>query len=189
VMDIGTFDGIEGMERLRREVEIHLLHSPKIVVAVAGLPGSGKTVFVKDFARFGFGRLRKKNLLVIDDNTLYSTPFWRLEWKKLNPQKDSWQDFLDSLDCKVVFFSNWIPSRFMDHADILVNLAIPESERLMRLRKRERKHPEKFVIQQKKMTLPVEAPFSVNLSMTLINDTRSSFLWSLCWMVRRGFGR
>ena len=186
IQDLGTFDGIEGMERLRLEAEDLLLRSPKIVIAVAGLPGSGKTVFVKDFARFGFGRLGKRNLVVIDDNTLYSTPFWRLTWKKLNLRKESWQDFLASRDCRAVIFSNWVPSRFLDSADILVNLAVPEPRRLSRLRKREKGHPEKFDIQQKKTTLPVEPPFSVGRSMTIINDTRFSLLWCLFWMLRRG---
>lgn len=184
--DIGTFEGLAAMERLRQEVESLLLHSPKIVIAVAGLPGSGKTVFVKDFVRFGFGRLGKKDLVVIDDNTLYSTSFWRLTWKKLILRKDSWKDCLDSLPGKVVIFSNWVPSRFLGFADILVTLDISEPERLSRLRKRERKHPEKFQIQQDKTTLPVELPFSVDLSMTLINDNRISLLWCLFWMVRRG---
>jgi len=86
----------------------------------------------------------------------------------------------------VVIFSNWVPSRFLDSADILVNIDVSEPERLSRLKKRERKHPEKFRIQEKKTTLHVEPPFSVNLSMTLINDTRISFLWCLFWMMRRG---
>ncbi|SEL94778.1 hypothetical protein SAMN04489760_101111 [Syntrophus gentianae] len=184
--DIGTMDGIEGLERLRREVENLLLSSPKIVVAVAGLPGSGKTVFVKDFVRLGFGRLGKRDIVVIDDNTLYTTSFWKLNWKKVPLRKDLWRDFLATLDCKVVIFSNWVPSRFMDSADILVNLAVSEPRRLSRLRKRERKHPEKFEIQQKKTTLPVEPPFSANLTMTLIHDNRISFLWGLFWKVRRG---
>jgi len=184
--DIGTFNGIEGMERLLREVEALLMHSSKIVIAVAGLPGSGKTFFVKNFVRFGFGHLRKKDLVVIDDNTIYSTSFWRLEWKKIIFSKDSWKDFLDSLDCKVVIYSNWVPSRFLDHADILVNLAIREQERSSRLKKRERKKPGKFKIQMGKTTIPVEEPFSVNLSMTLLNDSRVSFLWYLFWMLRRG---
>lgn len=184
--DIGTMDGIEGLERLRREVENLLLSSPKIVVAVAGLPGSGKTVFVKDFVRLGFGRLGKKDIVVIDDNTLYTTSFWKLKWKKVPLRKDLWKDFLATLDCKVVIFSNWVPSRFMDFADILVNLAVSEPRRLSRLRKREKRHPEKFEIQQKKTTLPVEPPFSANLTMTLIHDNRISFLWGLFWRVRRG---
>ncbi|OPY90339.1 MAG: hypothetical protein A4E72_00697 [Syntrophus sp. PtaU1.Bin208] len=184
--DIGTMEGIEGMEQLRREVENLLLSSPKIVVAVAGLPGSGKTVFVKDFARLGFGRLEKKDLVVIDDNTLYTTSFWKLNWEKVALRKDHWKDFLATLDCRVVIFSNWVPSRFLDFADILVNLAVSETGRLSRLRKRERRHPEKFEIQRKKTTLPVEPPFSANLTMTLIHDNRISFLWCLYWRVRRG---
>jgi len=186
VTDIGTFEGIAGMERLRREVEIRLLRSPKIVIAVAGLPGSGKTVFVKDFARLGFGHLRKKDLAVIDDNTLYSTSFWRLEWKKMILHKNAWKDYLAALDCKVVIFSNWIPSRFLDSADILVNLAVSEHQRLSRLKNRERENPGKITIQMEKTTLPVEEPFSVNLTMTLQNDNRISFLWCLFWMVHRG---
>ncbi len=184
--DIGIFKGFEGMERLRLEVEMLLQSSPKIVIAVAGLPGCGKTVFVKDFVRFGFGRLRKRDLVVIDDNTIYSTSFWRLDWEKIILSKDSWQTYLDTLDCKVVIFSNWIPSRFLDSADILVNLAVSEQQRSSRLQNRERKNPEKIVIQMKKTTIPIEHPFSVHLSMTLQNDNRISFLWCLFWMIRRG---
>ncbi|MFA5321606.1 MAG: hypothetical protein WC373_02955 [Smithella sp.] len=185
MMDIGTFRGIKGMERLRREVEALLLHSSKVVIAVAGLPGAGKTVFVKDFVRFGFGHVRKKDVVVIDDNTIYSTSFWRLKWKKVIFRKDSWKDFLDSLNYKVVIYSNWVPSRFLDSADILVNIAVSETHRSSRLKIRERKRPEKFEIQMKKKTIPVEDPFSVNMVMTIYNDTRVSFFWSLFWMVRR----
>jgi len=186
VTDIGVFEGIRGMERLRREVEALLLRSPRIVIAVAGLPGCGKTVFVKDFARLGFGRLRKRDLAVIDDNTLYSTPFWRLNWRKLNLRKDSWKECLDALDCRVVVFSNWAPSRFLDSADILVNLAVSEQRRFSRLNNRERKNRGKVAIQMQKTAIPVEEPFSVNLTMTLIHDNRRSFLWCLYWLVRRG---
>jgi predicted ATPase len=185
-MDIGTFKGIEGLERLRREVENFLMHSPRVIIAIAGLPGSGKTVFVKDFVRLGFGRIGKKDLVVIDDNTLYSTTFWRLKWKKLTLNKDTWKDFLESLNGKVVIFSNWIPSRFLISADILIHLTVSEDLRLSRLKNRERKHPEKFIIQQKKTTIPAETPFYVKMSMTLYNDKRISFLWAIYWMVRRG---
>ncbi|OPY14629.1 MAG: hypothetical protein A4E66_00352 [Syntrophus sp. PtaB.Bin001] len=184
--DIGTFKGFEGMERLRREVETLLLSSPKIVIAVAGLPGCGKTAFVKDFVRFGFGRLRKRDIVVIDDNTIYSTSFWRLNWQKISLRKNSWQNYMDTLDCKVIIFSNWVPSRFLDSADILVNLAVSERQRLSRLQNRERKNPEKIEIQMKKTTVPIEQPFSVQLSMTLQNDNRISFVWCLFWMIRRG---
>lgn len=166
--------------------KIYFCALPKSSLPLPDCRAAGKTVFVKDFARFGFGRLGKRNLVVIDDNTLYSTPFWRLTWKKLNLRKESWQDFLASRDCRAVIFSNWVPSRFLDSVDILVNLAVPEPRRLSRLRKREKRHPEKFEIQQKKTTLPVEPPFSVGRSMTIINDTRISFLWCLFWMLRRG---
>jgi predicted ATPase len=183
---IGTFKGIEGMERLRREADNLLRCSSKIVIAVSGLPGSGKTVFVKDFVRFGFGRLSRKDLVVIDDSIIYSTSLWRLAWKKVNLHKETCQNFLASLDCKAVILSDWVPSRFLDSAEILVNLSVSEPRRLSRLRKREKRHPEKFEIQQRKTILPVEPPFSVNLSMTLINDNRISFLWCLFWMVQRG---
>jgi hypothetical protein len=186
VTDIGTFNGLDGMERLRREAETLLLSSPKIVIAVAGLPGCGKTVFVKDFARLGFGHLRKNDVMVIDDNTLYSTTFWKLKWEKIMLNKDSWPDYLNALDCKMIIFSNWVPSRFLDYADILVNLTVSERLRLFRLNKREKKNPKKIGIQMKKTTIPIEEPFSVNLSITLRNDNRISFLWCLFWMLRRG---
>jgi len=67
-----------------------------------------------------------------------------------------------------------------------VNLAVSEHQRLSRLKNRERENPGKITIQMEKTTLPVEEPFSVNLTMTLQNDNRISFLWCLFWMVHRG---
>lgn len=41
---------------------------------------NGKTVFfVKDFARFDFGHIRKKDIMVIDDNMLNFMPLGRMK--------------------------------------------------------------------------------------------------------------
>jgi hypothetical protein len=169
--DIGTYEGTAGLERLLQEINEVLSHNKRAVIAIAGLPGSGKTYLVKSFARLGFGSFGRKDILVIDDNIIYSTRFWRLKWEKIKIEKKSSESFLDSSGAKVVFFSNWIPSRFLASADLYIILQLSESERLKRLKKRERKAPEKFHIQKDKDVIPVEEPFDCDSVMTIINHS------------------
>ena len=85
--DIGTYKGTKGLDKLYQEIRATLEYKGKAVVAIAGLPGSGKTYMVKRFVRLGFGAIGRKDILVIDDNTIYSTRFWRLKWKKIQIEK------------------------------------------------------------------------------------------------------
>ncbi len=98
---------------------------------------------VKRFVRLGFGNFGRKDILVIDDNTIYSTRFWRLKWEKIKIDKKSSGSFLDSTGAKVVFFSNWIPSRFLESADIYVILQLSENERDKKIKKKREKSPRK----------------------------------------------
>ncbi len=183
--DIGTHKGPEGLERLFQEIQTILAHKKRVVVAIAGLPGAGKTSLVKRFVRLGFGNIRRKDIQVIDDNTIYSTRFWRLKWEKIRLEKKSSRSFLDSTDAKVTFFSNWIPSRFLDFADIYVILKLDEDERVNRLKRRERKAPDKFLVQKAKEVIPLEEPFECPRVMTLVNHSGGIYRWHCIWAIRR----
>ena len=185
--DIGTYNGVEGLEKLFQEICAVLAHKEKAVVAIAGLPGSGKTYTVKRFVRMGFGAIGRKNILVIDDNTIYSTRFWRLKWEKIKIDKKSAGSLFDSIPAKVIFFSNWIPSRFLASADIYVILQLSENERVKRLKRRERKSPGKFLIQKNKDVIPLEEPFECPRVMTIVNYSGEMYRWHCMWLIRRIF--
>jgi hypothetical protein len=185
--DIGTYKGPEGLERLFQEIRTIFAHKKRVVVAIAGLPGAGKTCLVKRFVRLGFGNISRKDIRVIDDNTIYSTRFWRLQWEKIRLEKETSRSFLDSTDAKVTFVSNWIPSRFLAFADIYVILKLGENERVNRLKRREKKAPEKFLVHKAKDMIPLEEPFECSRVMTLINHSGGMYRWHCIWAVRRMF--
>ena len=99
--------------------------------------------------------------------------------------KTIWQDFVRVQDFKVLFFSNWIPSRFIDSADILVNVEVDEHERIARLKRRYRKMPDKFLIQQAKTTIPIEMPFECDVMMTYTDPHNETRRWALTWLMKR----
>ena len=185
--DIGTYQGTAGLEKLLQEINAILANKKRAVIAIAGLPGSGKTYMVKRFVRLGFGNFGRKDILVIDDNTIYSTRFWRLKWEKIKIDKKSFGSFLDSTGAKIVFFSNWVPSRFLESADLYVVLQLSESEREKRLKSREKKAPEKFNIQKNKNMIPMEEPFACPSIMTIVNHSAGMYRWHFMWLIRRIF--
>jgi len=187
MIDIGTYTGTEGLEKLLQEVCAVLRNKKKAVVAIAGLPGAGKTCMVKRFVRMGFGNFGRKDILVIDDNTIYSTRFWRLKWEKIQLEKKSSESFLNLSDAKIVFFSNWIPSRFLKCADIYVILKLSEQKRIAALKKREKKNSEKFLAHKAKNIIPLEKPFACPTIMTLVTHSRGIYRWHGIWAIRRFF--
>ena len=187
--DIGTYQGNAGVEKLLQEINTVLANKKRAVIAIAGLPGSGKTYMVKKCVRLGFGNFGRKDSLVIDDNMIYSTRFWRLKWEKIKIDKESAGQLFDSTQVKIVFFSNWIPSRFLDSADIYVILQISESEREKRLKRRNRKAPEKFHMHKNRNMIPMEEPFACPSVMTIVNSPGGMYRWHFMWLIRRIFSR
>lgn len=185
--DLGMYKGVDGLELLLQELQSVLREKEKAVVAIAGLPGVGKTWMVKRFVRMGFGNFHRKDILVIDDNTIYTSRFWKLKWEKIRLEKKSFESFLRLTDAKVVFFSNWIPSRFMSYADMYVILELSEQKRVERLKRRERKTPEKFRIHEAKNAIPLEEPFSCPAKMILANYSEGVSRWHFIWAMKRLF--
>ena len=182
---IGVFTGRAGRERLSEEINKILSWKEKAVIAVEGLPGSGKTHLMKHIVRFGFGRFSGKEIAVIDDNTLYSTNLWKLHWKKLTVDKSSWKSLVNGIDARIVFFSNWVPSRFIDFADILVRLRADDDKRIGRLQRRYKKQPEKVDIQKVKTNMPVEPPFVCGKVIVLNDPCHEMVGWEMSWLMRR----
>ena len=187
MIDIGIHKGEEGLNKLLEETNKILFKKERAIIAIAGLPGVGKTRMVKSFVRLGFGNFRRKDILVIDDNIIYSTKFWKLKWEKISLEKKSCNEFMNSINFKILFFSNWIPSRYIDFADILIKLEAKEQERITRLEKRYRKNPMKVLIQKMKTTLPIEAPFECRRLMVLSDYNNEMRNWNISWMLRRLF--
>jgi len=183
--DIGSHAGCQGLDRLLAETNKTLACKAKAIIALAGPPGCGKTFMAKHFARFGFGNFPKNKIAIIDDNNIYTTKFWQLRWEKIKPNKDTWQDFANTQRSKILFFSNWLPSRFIDSADIVVNMEVEEHERIARLRKRYPARPDKFLIQQAKTTTPVEMPFTYDVLMTYSDPHNETRRWAIVWMLKR----
>jgi len=183
--DIGTYKGSKGLERLFLEIRKILSQKEQAIVAVAGLPGTGKTYMAKSFVRLGFGNIPRKDIMVIDDNIIYSTRFWKLNWEKLQLEKKSSKYFLNSVNARVVFFSNWIPSRFLELADIYVIFKLSEQERVNRLQKREKRAPEKFLVHKTKNTISMEKPFKCPIMITLLDPSSGMYKWHFIWLIRR----
>jgi predicted ATPase len=187
--DIGIYAGNQGLDTLLTETNSTLARKDKVVIALAGLPGCGKTFIVKNFIRFGFGNFPRNTVKVIDDNNIYTTKLWKLHWEKIKLDKGIWQDFVNDQDFKVLFFSNWIPSRFIDFADIVVNVKVDEHERIARLKKRYPTRPDKFLIQQAKTKTPVEMPFTYDVMMTYTDPKNETRRWAIIWLMKRLYYR
>lgn len=186
---MSLYAGRKGLDALLKETNRVFARKEKVIIAMAGLPGCGKTYIVKIFTRFGFGNFPRKAVKVIDDNTMYSTKLWKLDWEKIKLEKTIWHDFVDAQQSGLLFFSNWIPSRFIDSADILVNVEVDEHERIARLKRRYRKRPDKFLIQQAKTTIPVEMPFECDVTMTYTDPHNETRRWAFTWLMKRLFYR
>ena len=187
MIDIGIHKGEEGLNKLLEETNKILFKKERAIIAIAGLPGVGKTRMVKSFVRLGFGNFRRKDILVIDDNIIYSTKFWKLKWEKISLEKKSCNEFMNSINFKILFFSNWIPSRYIYFADILIKLEAKEQVSIARFEKRYRENPLKVLIQKMKTTLPIEAPFACRRLMVLSDYNNEMRNWNISWMLRRLF--
>lgn len=183
--DLGVYVGRQGLDALLTETNRIFTRKATVTVALAGLPGCGKTYLAKHFIRFGFGNFPRSFVKVIDDNNIYTTRMWKLQWEKITPKKETWHDFVDAQQSGLLFFSNWIPSRFIDSADILVNVEVDEKERIARLKRRYRKRPDKFLIQQAKTTIPVEMPFECDVMMTYTDPHNETRRWAFTWLMKR----
>jgi len=185
-VNLGIFTGRSGRDRLLTEIEKLLGEKNRVVVAVEGLPGAGKTHWMKHIVRFGYGPFSRREIAVIDDNTLYETRLWSLRWTKLQIDKPSWQAIADGLAARVIFFSNWVPSRFINAADILVRVKAADETRRRRLRRRYRSEPEKFRLQGAKTDMPLEPPFACSREMILYDPCWKIFGWEIGRLLRRG---
>ena len=101
---MGVYTGSRGLDALLTETNKVLSRKEKVIIALAGLPGCGKTFIVKNFTRFGFGNFPRSAVKIIDDNNIYTTKLWKLHWEKIKLDKNIWQDFVNAQDFKVLFF-------------------------------------------------------------------------------------
>ena len=189
IRNLGAYNGRKGLDLLLQETEKICARKRPVVIGLTGCPGSGKTFLAKCFTRFGFGPFPKSAVKVIDDNIIYTTRLWRLHWEKINPDKTTWKDFVNAHDHKILIFSNWFPSRFIDSVDILINITVNESERLTRLGRKYRTRPHKIARQLAKNTVPLENPFTYEIMMTYSDPDMETRLWMVSGWLKRWLKR
>ena len=157
--DIGTYQGTAGLEKLLQEINTILANKKRAVIAIAGLPGSGKTYMVKRFVRLGFGNFGRKDILVIDDNTIYSTRFWRLKWEKIKIDKKSSGKLSRFHRGKGCLFFELDTEPLPGVCGHIRNFTAKRERARKKTEKKREKAPEKFRIQKDKNMIPMEEPF------------------------------
>ena len=135
-----------------------LKEKKRVLIALTGLHGSGKSTLGKELRRKGFGYFKPHQIAVIDDDVMSINLFFmRPRVKIKRDQKDELRPFFKFLPphVKLVFYVSATPFARISKADILCILNIDEKEREKRLKKRNQDDEEKLLnfISQKELDL------------------------------------
>ena len=135
-------------EKLEKQIEEILKTKNRVLIAVAGSGGTGKSFFGKYVRNKGLGRFSKRVISVIDDKTMWSEPlfFLRIPVKIPFNGIDELQPFLQKLPKrkKIIFYINATPWKRITKTDILLKLSTDENIRRKRIQHRYRNDPEKL---------------------------------------------
>jgi hypothetical protein len=136
------------LEKLEKQIEEILKTKDRVLIAVAGSGGTGKSFFGKYVRNKGLGRFNKSVISVIDDKTMWSESlfFLRIPVKIPFNGIDDLQPFLKKLPKrkKIIFYINATPWKRITKADILLKLSTDEDIRRKRIQHRYRNDPEKL---------------------------------------------
>ena len=129
------------LEDLEKKILEILQKKKRVIIAVTGRPGCGKSTFGKFVRKRGFGRFSPRTISVIDDNVMSREHLFGLFRTKLRIPNDSRDDlapFLSQLPKrkKIIFYINTFPYKRLNTADILLELILDENTRRMRLTRR-----------------------------------------------------
>ncbi len=136
------------LDELSKLAEKLLEKQERVLVAVMGKPGTGKSFFGKFVRKNGFGKFNKRVISVIDDGvmSLEFLYFFQRRIKYKTDKKDELKPFFDTLPKrkKIIFYLNDNPQKRLSSADILLRIETDENMRIERLKKRNSEDPEKF---------------------------------------------
>lgn len=148
-----------------------LKEKPRMVVAISGLCGSGKSTLGKSIRKQGFGDFKPYQIAVIDDNVMSLNLFLarpKIRYNAPPPkQKDNLKPFMKFLPpyVRIVFYISANLQR-IDFTDVLIILRINDETRLKQLQKRENGNRERITALMSG-SLNVEIPFTHALSLNL----------------------
>lgn len=130
------------LEQLNQICIQTLKEKPRLIVALTGLCGSGKSTLGKTIRKKGFGNFAPYQIAVIDDNVMSLNLFIaRPKIRNTPPQhnlRDNLKPFTKFLPpyVKIIFYICANPVR-IDFADVVIILKIDEQRRQKQLEQRE----------------------------------------------------
>ena len=116
-----------------------LKEKKRVLIALTGLHGSGKSTLGKELRRKGFGDFRPYQIAVIDDGVMSVNLFFiRPRVKIKSDQRDELRPFFKFIMpfVKVVIYASANPLSRISKCDILCILNINEEDRIARIYKR-----------------------------------------------------
>lgn len=141
----------------------------RVVIAITGLAGSGKSTLGKFIRKNGLGESHKPyKIAVIDDDVMSLNLFLIRPKIKIKPKtKDELKPFFKFLPSfvKVILYINTYPQERLSKADIFIHLQINETERIQRLKSREndQENLERLINQKETPTDDLEYKFKIKL--------------------------
>ena len=124
----------------KKVIEI-LKKKKRVIIAVTGRPGCGKSTFGKFVRKLGFGSFSPRFIAVIDDDVMTKEHLFgiiRTKMKLPSTKRDNLAPFLKTLKKhkKIIFYINTFPYKRLEKADILLELTLDEDTRRKRLNSR-----------------------------------------------------
>jgi|GEM_PF-3072835 len=129
------------LEELEEKI-LHILEKKnKVLIAVVGNPGCGKSTFGKFVRKFGFKSIKASEIVVIDDDVMSREHLFNLFRTKIkidSSKPDELKPFFQYISDrkKIIFYINSKPYKRISKADIILELELDENSRKERLKKR-----------------------------------------------------
>lgn len=127
------------LEALNSACEEILKEKKRVLIALTGLHGSGKSTLGKELRRKGFGDFKPYQIAVIDDGVMSVNLFFiRPRVKIKSDQRDELRPFFKFIMpfVKVVIYASANPLTRISKCDILCILSMDEEERIAGIYKR-----------------------------------------------------
>ena len=127
------------LEALNSACKEILKEKKRVLIALTGLHGSGKSTLGKELRRKGFGDFKPYQIAVIDDGVMSVNLFFiRPRVKIKSDQRDELRPFFKFIMpfVKVVIYASANPLSRINKCDILCILNINEEDRISRIYKR-----------------------------------------------------
>jgi hypothetical protein len=127
------------LEALNSACKEILKEKKRVLIALTGLHGSGKSTLGKELRRKGFGDFKPYQIAVIDDGVMSVNLFFiRPRVKIKSDQRDELRPFFKFIMpfVKVVIYASANPLSRISKCDILCILNINEEDRISRIYKR-----------------------------------------------------